>query len=495
MLRNPSGIDRPHPQINSFQYWELRVLWLLLRGECFRIPIYESSSSSSSSSIPSSPRNTQHAIRNTEHAHRASLAPSDGERAGERGSPLSTLNSQNHQLRKILILDPSRFHHIIEHGQLLGWRYTALGPQAPLESQVFLPEEVWHDKLPNPFDFWRGLSPLQVAAAAAQTDFAASSFMRGLIENNAENGLIVRADHQLSDDQREQIASALRQRKRRAGAADRSILLWGATEIVKPTLSSADLQFLENRKFSRAEICAAFGVPEEIVATSDHNKYDVMQGARLNFIENRIAPLCARLEAEENATTIPALLGASLNSQLSTINSPVIGWFDLDSLPIMQQARRARLAAARVAFELGIPLNELNRLLDLGVKPLPWGDIGYVPSTVQPVSDSNGAGAPPAGRGAASNTGSSAPNPQPSHSPARSTDFQVRSNMEKPRRDFRETFTLTAPTAHQPGARTFQSAARWESRGRTSVRPSPSLPLGRATPERGLSSPQQREKA
>src|SRR5947209_4035472 len=30
----------PHPHINSFQYWELRILWLLLRGECFRIPIY-----------------------------------------------------------------------------------------------------------------------------------------------------------------------------------------------------------------------------------------------------------------------------------------------------------------------------------------------------------------------------------------------------------------------------------------------------------------------
>src|ERR1043166_8997028 len=365
MLRNPSGIDRPHPQINSFQYWELRVLWLLLRGECFRIPIYESSSSSSSSSIPSSPRNTQHAIRNTEHAHRASLAPSDGERAGERGSPLSTLNSQNHQLRKILILDPSRFHHIIEHGQLLGWRYTALGPQAPLESQVFLPEEVWHDKLPNPFDFWRGLSPLQVAAAAAQTDFVAAAFMRGLLENNADNGLIIRTSENLDESQREQLRAALRNRKRRAGVPDRPLVLWNAAEIIQPKLSSADLQFLENRKFSRAEICAAFGVPEEIVATSDHNKYDVMQGARLNFIENRITP-------------------------------PVLGWFDLDSLPIMQQARRARLAAARVAFELGIPLNELNRLLDLGVKPLPWGDIGYVPSTLQPVSDSSGPGVPPA---------------------------------------------------------------------------------------------------
>src|SRR5438874_8772015 len=32
---------RPHPQINRFQYWELRVIWLMLRGESFRIPIYQ----------------------------------------------------------------------------------------------------------------------------------------------------------------------------------------------------------------------------------------------------------------------------------------------------------------------------------------------------------------------------------------------------------------------------------------------------------------------
>src|SRR6267378_5622533 len=35
--------NRPHPHINRFQYWELRVIWLMLRGECFRIPIFDSS--------------------------------------------------------------------------------------------------------------------------------------------------------------------------------------------------------------------------------------------------------------------------------------------------------------------------------------------------------------------------------------------------------------------------------------------------------------------
>ena len=49
----------------------------------------------------------------------------------------------------------------------------------------------------------------------------------------------------------------------------------------------------------------------------------------------------------------------------------------------MQQARRNRLAAAKTGFDMGIPFNELNRVLDLGFKPLPWGDTGFLSSTYQ----------------------------------------------------------------------------------------------------------------
>jgi phage portal protein BeeE len=352
---------RPHPQINRFQYWELRIIWLLLRGESIRIPIYDDSANLNLNLNPAPPLS----------ALRSPLSSAAG----------PTLHAPRSTLRRVLILDPARFQHIIENGQLAGWRYTGFGPESPLESQVFLPEEVWHEKLPNPFDFWRGMSPLAVAASAAKTDFAASAYMKGLIENNADAGTMVRTDQQLSPEQREQIGAALRQRKRRAGTPDRPILLWGVTEIVQPHLSSADLQFLENRKFSRSEICAAFGIPEEILITTDKSKYDVMSGSRLNFIENRVAPLCARLEAEE-AVTVKA------------IDPAATGWFDLDSLPILQDARRTRLASAKTGFDMGIPFNELNRVLDLGFKPLPWGDTGYLPSKLQKLGQDAGAPAP-----------------------------------------------------------------------------------------------------
>jgi len=169
----------------------------------------------------------------------------------------------------------------------------------------------------------------------------------------------------------------LRQRKRQAGTADRPLLLSNGAEVVPPQLSSGDLQFLENRKFTRAEICAAFGVPEEIVTTTDAAKYDVMAGARLNFIENRVAPLCRRLEAEEDLS-------------VKALDPRAVGWFDLESLPILQEVRWNRLKTARVGFEMGVTFNELNRVLDLGFKPLPWGDVGYTASNVKPVQVAEG---------------------------------------------------------------------------------------------------------
>src|SRR5262245_35234278 len=106
--------NRPHPRLNNFQYWELRVIWLMLRGECFRVPVFDP--------------------------------------AG--------------RLQRVILLDPANMEHIIDNGALVGWRYRDYRRDAPLATQVLLPEEVWHDRLPNPFDFWRGLPPLALAHVA-----------------------------------------------------------------------------------------------------------------------------------------------------------------------------------------------------------------------------------------------------------------------------------------------------------------------------------------
>jgi HK97 family phage portal protein len=319
--------EQPHPRLNQFQYWELRVIWLLLRGECFRVPQF----------------------------------------------------GRNGKLEKLLMLDPAKFQHIVRDGELVGWKYQDYDPQGALRSQVLLPEEVIHDRLPNPFNYWRGLAPLRLATAAGEADYAAGQLLKGLWENNGEPGLIIRTDEQLDAEQREQMLAACAERKRRAGRADRPLLLWGGAEVVVPTLKSADSDFLLSRRHSVAEICAAFGVPEEIITSTMNTKHDVMAGARLNFIENRILPFCKRLEAEERRV-------------VRLIDPEAIGWFDIADHPVMTEARKGRLEAARAGFEMGVPFNELNENYDLGFPKLPWGNRGYVPNRLVKVGEQVGGG-------------------------------------------------------------------------------------------------------
>src|SRR5438445_354462 len=107
--------NRPHEYLDRFQFWELLAIWLHLRGEAFVVALDREDRV-----IP---------------VRRA------------RGGP---------QIAKLLILSPDRFWHIIEGGRLAGWRYTGYNyNDPPVESQVFLPEEIMQFRLPNQFLFWR----------------------------------------------------------------------------------------------------------------------------------------------------------------------------------------------------------------------------------------------------------------------------------------------------------------------------------------------------
>jgi len=333
--------NRPHVYLNRFRFWEFIVTWYCLRGEAFIVALDKSGSV-----LP---------IRN-----------------GAFQSP-----NQKSQIANLLVLSPDQFCHVVEGSELVGWRFLGdpSGHSAPLPPMDLMPDEVIHDFLPNPYLFWRGMSPLSVALLAAQTDYASAQFMKGLMLNNADTGLIVRTDQQLSPEQRETLLASLRQRKSGAGAADRPLVLSDGAEVVQPSLSSADLQFMDNRKMNRQEICAAFfRMPQSLIGFTEDANRAVAEQERRNFIENSITPLCARLEA-------------AMEPVVKSFGPDLVGWFDLDSMPILQQARRERVDTGTKLFAMGYPINEINKSLDLGLPHLPWGDKGYLPARLHEIGE------------------------------------------------------------------------------------------------------------
>jgi hypothetical protein len=75
--------------------------------------------------------------------------------------------------------------------------------------------------------------------------------------------------------------------------------------------------------------------------------------------------------------------------------------------------RRHRLVAAKTGFDMGIPLNELNRVFDLGFKEFPWGNTGYLKSSLAPAGQIEPSSS--SFSSSSSTLSSSSPKPNPSH--------------------------------------------------------------------------------
>lgn len=323
--------NRPHPTMDRQLFWEMVVTWNALRGEFFILPL-------------------------------------DGD-----DQPVD-LSDRKPRIKRMLTLDTTLFWHMVQGYTLEAWRYTGSPLLTPLPSEMLLPTEVVHSRTPNPYLYWRGLSPLIVAGTPAQTDFAGEQFQKGLWVNNADTGVIVTTDQQATPTQRVEILAALRERKRKAGTADRPLFLWGGAKVEKPQLSMMDMQFLETRKFLRQEIFSIFRVPESFAGfTADLNDGGAggsLDSVKISFIESTIGSLCAAIEA-----AVAPIVG--------TFGDDLIGWFDVDSLPIMQAARRARWETGSKMFAMGVPVGDINTSLDLGLPDQPWYKKGYLPFNLQ----------------------------------------------------------------------------------------------------------------
>jgi len=327
--------ERPHPTMDRQLFWEMVVTWNAMRGEFFILP----------------------------------LDRMDG--------PVD-MSDRHPRVERMITLPTELFWHIVVGYDLEGWRYTGSPLLTPLPSQMLLPSEVLFSRQPNPYLFWRGMSPLIVADVACRTDYAGEQYAKGLWINNADTGVIVTTDQQATKEQQAAILAALRERKRKAGTADRPLFLWGGAKVEKPTLTSQDMQFLETRKFLRREIFAILKVPDVMAGfTEDLNDGGAggsLDAQKISFIESTVGSLCTRCET-------------AVQPVVTSFGDDLVGWFDIDSLPIMQAARRQRWDTAGKMFGIGVPLNDINTSLDLGMPEYKWGKDAYLPFNLQNISN------------------------------------------------------------------------------------------------------------
>lgn len=253
----------------------------------------------------------------------------------------------------------------------LRYKYTTIAGK-PV---TFAPGEIWHIRGMST-DGFTGLNPIRAMREAVGLSKATEAHGARLFKNGPRPGLVISHPKALSDNARRNITKSIDEQ---VGGANqhRPLLL---EEDMKPTvlaMSNEDAQFLETRKYQRGEIAALFRVPPHMIGDLERATFSNIEQQSLEFVNRSMMPWFVRLQssirmnllADAERSTIAvrfdakALLQGDMMSRYQAHNLSVLGGWGTRN--------EARIAEGRNPMDgLDEPLAPQNMTIG---NPLPAG--------------------------------------------------------------------------------------------------------------------------
>lgn len=170
------------------------------------------------------------------------------------------------------------------------------------ELQLLPGENIIHFRMPNPFDWWEGLSPLQAAILGIQSDHAQAVWQRDFYkEDNAVPSAIISVPADTNeidfDRQRALLAEQLRNGQKRLFTRSGDLKV----EMISQTLEQ--MQIIQSRQFNREEIDAVYGIPKGLI--SGGLSGDSRLAAEIAFARNTVQPALDYFAEQMSADLAP----------------------------------------------------------------------------------------------------------------------------------------------------------------------------------------------
>ena len=236
------------------------------------------------------------------------------------------------------------------------------------------PEDVLHVMYVDPSDPYWGIAPLQVAARTVDTDTEALNWNKVALQNRAVTDGIFSVPQPLTSNQYEELRKQIRQQHQGSKNARTPWLLGGGASWQQMSLSPADMDFIAGRQMTREEICAAFQVPPPLVGILDKANYSNMKEARRVFWLDTIIPLLDDLKESFNRALTPYF------------GDDIVLDYDTSGVDALAENMNEKIEAANKLFTMGVPFNQINQRLELGIDEIEGGDIGYLPASLMPAN-------------------------------------------------------------------------------------------------------------
>lgn len=320
------------------------------------------------------------------------------------------------------VLDSKKFN-------LLGWRVPLPNGEQP----TIDPLDVIHFKVPNPFNRWRGASPLEAVRVSVSADLSAQKFNLGFFQRGAVPAGVLMTDKPLSPTQASDVLAKFESRHR---DSHRPALLHSGIAYQETQATQRDMEFEKGRIMNRASIMATYGVPPVEVGLETAN-YATAREQRRAYWESRLIPLAAFI-----ADTIDRRI----------IRDPKLrSRFNTETIPELKDALKDKMAVAVQMLDHGVPWNLVDKNLEIGIGPIPGGETGFIPFSMTPMEI---AADPPEPEPAEPPPG--APPPKDEEEPAEGDEEKPKDEekpVEKMWDRIAEHLTRAAVSAHAPATR------------------------------------------
>lgn len=245
------------------------------------------------------------------------------------------------------------------------YRYQLRGITRDIQQQ-----DMVHVKTVNPNDFIFGMPTIQAAGRAVDMDREASMWQLNSMHNRGISDYAIIIDPDTSPEQIARLKEL--HKEKQAGSTNARQPFLTTRDIKTLNQTAVELDFVASREKVWAEICSAMGVPGPMINLMENATLANAETSRRIFWVDTIVPLLRMIKGQ-------------LQVQLARQFGPewVID-YDTSDVEALREDYGKKLEEARALFAMGVPFNTINEKLQLGLDPIPGGDVGYLPSSLLP---------------------------------------------------------------------------------------------------------------
>lgn len=278
------------------------------------------------------------------------------------------------KILELIPLKPSSMQKVrLSNGDI---RYIYIDDNSKLH--YFTKEDIF-EVLGMSLDGFTPVSTITYQREALGLSKATETYGSTFFKNSANPSGILEIPTELSDEAYKRLVDSWNAKHNGNQNANKVALLEGGTQWKQIGLSNEDSQFLETRKFQKAEICGLFKVPPHMIGDLEKATFSNIEQQSIDFAVHTLSPYLVRIEQ-------------NINTQLLT-KAEQLNYFSKFSIDgLLRGDISSRYTAYNMGRNMGVlSANDIRAKEDLNpiengdiyLQPLNMGEAGVLPTEVK----------------------------------------------------------------------------------------------------------------